>query len=257
VEQAEASLPVDFSEEESNARLYFFGGLFVASLLLLGAGFWLLYRAEEDSRVVAEIKVEGNSYFADGEILEMSGLSVNRPISRSELEQLKERLLLQPGMVDFSYQRDGARLTLFVVERQCAAIIRTGMREQFLFEVDYDLFIISENRVRCKNIPLVSGQFERDLDRFRDMRLFQVLQGFAELKKNYPEIASRISEIRPGGAGELSIFTTNGSRMELAGPLDGRNIKRLYAAFSFMEQEKRGRGIFDLRGTDVLFVPGI
>jgi len=252
VEEEEAG-----SGEHSNAKLYFTLGLFVLSVVLLGSGAYLLFRAEEDGRVVSEIAVEGNAYYTDQEVLELTDLSINRSIRAAELGRLRSRLLMLPAIVDFSWKREGSRLILSVVERECAAIVRTGLSEELLFEIDYDLFIISENKVRCKNVPLVSGDFERSLDRFRDMTLYQLLAGFRSLKTEHPEMASRISEMRPGPAGELSLFTMAGARMELAGGLDSRNIKRLYAAFAFMEQEKKFRGVFDLRGADVLYVPGI
>ncbi|MBE7438733.1 MAG: FtsQ-type POTRA domain-containing protein [Spirochaetales bacterium] len=252
MEQAEAG-----SGENSNGKLYFTLGLFVISVIFLGAGAFLLFQAEQDARVVSEIEVEGNHYYSDQEILELTDLSINRSIRAQELKALRKRLLMLPAILDFSWKREGSRLILLVRERECAAIVRTGLTEELLFEIDYDLFIISENKVRCKNVPLVSGNFERSLDRFRDMTLYQLLAGFRLLKKDHPEMASRISEMRPGKAGELSLFTMAGARMELAGGLDGRNIKRLYAAFAFMEQEKKFRGVFDLRGADVLFVPGI
>lgn len=235
-------------------RLYL--ALFLVSLASLGVGLYLLRISELNARVIRSVDVEGDFYFGPEEVVKMSGLVAGRPIPDEQLRKAEDVLEHHPVIKEAQIEREGDRLRIVLNQRRCAAIVRTGIEEKNLFEVDEDLYIMSENRVRCTAVPLISGQFDRSLDRFQDNSLFKLMAGWKNLRKRYPELVSRISEFRLRRGGGLTIFTTSRVRVEMSGELDARNIHRLYAAFAFLEQEGKKSGIIDLRGADALFVPG-
>ena len=188
----------------------------------------------------------------------MSGLKTGRPISGKEIQAARRALEVHPVILKARIRRgDSERLVIGLEQRRCAAIVRTGLEEKNLYEVDEDLYIMSENRVRCRSVPMISGQFDRTLDRFQDNSLFKLMAGWKLLRERYPELVSRISEFRLRRGGGLTIFTTSRIRVELSGTLDDYNIRRMYASFAYLEKEGKKAGIIDLRGTDALFVPGI
>ncbi len=232
--------------------------LFTLSLGLLGGGLYLLAEAENNARIIRSIEVEGDEYFGPDEVRGMSGLVVGRPAPADALRRAEAALETHPVILSARIRRaENDGLVIVLVERRCAAIVRTGIEEKHLFEVDENLYIMSENRVRCTTVPLISGQFDRSLDRFHDNSLFKMMAGWKLLRTRYPDLVSRISEFRLRRGGGLTVFTTSRVRVEMSGTLDARNLHRLYASFSFLEKEGKKAGIIDLRGTDALFVPGI
>lgn len=244
-------------EKGSNWSFPVYLALFVFSVGSLGVGFYLLRISEINSRVIRSIDVQGDFYFGPEEVVSMSGLVVGRVISDDAIRKAEQSLELHPVIKNARITRtDPDGLLIALRQRRCAAIVRTGIEEKNLYEVDDDLYIMSENRVRCTGVPLISGQFERSLDRFQDNSLFKLMAGWKKLRQRYPELVSRISEFRLRRGGGLTIFTTRRIRVEMSGTLDSRNIRRLYASFAFLEQEGRRTGIIDLRGADALFVPG-
>ena len=162
-----------------------------------------------------------------------------------------------------SFERGGV-LRLELDERVCVALVRneeaSGDGQQArLFEVDRDLVILAENRVRCGDVPMIRGAFVRDPDsedRFRDPVLERLVAGLERLRREAPELAARISELHLRRAGGLTLYLTPARvRVEMPAELDEVSLKRLYAAVAYLESGEHKSGVIDLRGPGVVILP--
>ena len=141
-------------------------------------------------------------------------------------------------------------LRVAVSERQCAFVLRA---DGSLFEVDGGLVILSRDDVRCTEVPVVSGRFSPTGGRFEDARLARLARGWRSMS---PALAGRFSEIRLNPGRRTTLFVRHRRlRVELVGDLNGENIRRIYGAFAYLEEEGFESGLVDLRGSDALFVP--
>ena len=191
----------------------------------------------------------------DAEVIRIAGLRAGEVPTGEDLERAAELLRLHPAVRDAKVERTGAAsLRITVSERECVALVRG--EEDVLYEVDAELSILSENRVRCGNVPLIRGSFQRETNRFVDERLKKLTEDLARMAGGYPALSSRLSEVHWRQAGELTLFFSPPRvRVELKAGLDGEALRRLDAAFSYYEREGCKDGVIDLRGPDAIILP--
>ena len=101
---------------------------------------YLLRESERSQQVIRTIDVKGDFYFGPGEVLRMSGLKTGRSISGKEIQAARRALEVHPVILKARIRRgDSERLVIGLEQRRCAAIVRTGLEEKNLYEVDEDL----------------------------------------------------------------------------------------------------------------------
>jgi cell division septal protein FtsQ len=241
---------------DPGSRAYFL--LFLAAALALILGGALLILEPYLPTEVREIRVSGAQYLSNEEARRIAGLELGRVYDSDELFAAEDRLRLHPAIESAEVRREGAGvLALVLKERGCAAIVQTTREPEILFEVDGLLTILSENRVRCRDAPLVVGDFQRSTDRFNDARLAGAVAGLARLRSAYPELAGRVSELRMNAAGGVTLSLAP-TRVRVEMPADfasDARLKRLYAAVSYFEKGGYQAGVIDLRGPDAVLAP--
>ncbi len=234
--------------------------VFITAMVLLAGGVLLLWAG--DSSPAANIEVRGNRYLASEEVILLSGLESGMRQGGKVLRKARRALLKHPVIRDAEIARAGSGLVITVFERACVALVREDA-EGRLREVDREARILSRDEIRCSGVPIISGRFKRTDDCsgardgcFQSKRLRGLIDGYLRLKKMYPTLAARISELRFRHDGALDIHMTGTRvRMVTSGRLAGSDINRIYAALAYLEGEKRYRGVMDLRERDGLFFP--
>ncbi len=235
--------------------------VFVFAVVALIAGSVMLIFGPVIPEVVQRVQVDGTQTLTAEEVRRIAGLEIGRLYPDKELEQAEERLRLHPLVRDARVERRGSDgLRVIVEERECAAIIhgRVDGRE-VLFAIGRDLTILAENRVRCGGVPVLRGTFHRDAERFDDPGLRRLLESLDRMRRTYPELAARVSELRvlDGGSGLSLFLSPKRVRVELPPELDDETIRRLYAAVSYYENAQvDSGGTIDLRGDRGVVVPG-
>ncbi len=271
-----------------SARLY--GLVGIAVVLLLSGSVLLIWQvdAELDPKPVRSFEVQDleqddpgpgiagwAGYLSAEEAIEFSGLKRGMVYDDVALEEAEERLALHPAVKAARIEQVGGGVVrIRLAERACVAVIRQEQSTEdengggpadgrtTLYEVDAELVILAENRIRCKDAPLVRGAFARDeegLERFTDPALARVIAGLQDLRKHYPELADRISELHWRRTGRLTLYLKPARvRVELPGSLDSAGVvQRLYAAVAYFERSGGASrsGVIDLRGEGVVILP--
>jgi cell division protein FtsQ len=236
--------------------------LALVAILALLAGSAILISLPGQPGPVRSIQVDGLRYLREEEAIQFAGLQIGRVYRDVDLEQAESRLALHPAVRSAQIKQVGAdALRVVVEERACVALVRNeeGPDGTTLYEVDAELMILAENRVRCSGVPLVRGSFVRDVergDRFKDPILERLVRGLARLRSDYPELAARISELHLRRAGGLTLYLTPARvRVEMSAELDDVSVKRLYAAVAYFERDGARNGVIDLRGPGVVILP--
>ena len=247
----------------------------IAVALLLAGSAILIWRPlvggpVESFEVVALDPARTGRYLKSDEVVGFAGLERGAEYSAEELAAAATRLALHPAVREARIeQRSGGVVEIQISERRCAALVRNQAAEQdaeagagrtTLYEIDEELVILAENRVRCTGVPLVSGTFTRNAEsqeRFTDPVLARLIGGLEMMRERYPELAARISELHLRRTGDLTLFLTPARvRVELTGALlDEAAMKRLYAAVAFFEKGGQRSGVIDLRGQGVVILP--
>jgi len=231
----------------------FLAVLALFSLLLVFVGGFLLWRASSTG-LVERVEIENNRYLTDREVLDLlpplEGTRIDGSILDGIAERLKRHRLIDRVEPEF---KEGV-LSIRIVERPCAAVIRTG---DSLYDVDRQLHILSEGgRVRCFESPVIQGRFELRDDTIESERLKRMIDELVMLKQKKPELMARISEIRINEQNDLTVYITGARiRLEMKDDFSQENAKRLYAALSYFEKENYPSGVIDLRGADAILMP--
>ena len=235
-------------------RLY--AGLFGASAMLLMSGGLLMYVVKREPVQVERIEVTGATYLGPEEVVAISGIEVGRTYDGAALDAAAERLELHTAVLgaELDASSDGT-VTIQLEERSCVAIVQVDTEPGVLFEVDPDLVILSENRVRCAGLPLVRGQFHKEFDRFLDPDLAGMVNALETLRDNYPRLAARISEMRMNRQGGVSLFMApRRLRVEMPMHLSEEKLRQLYATMAYYEQSGSTSDFIDLRGDEAVFL---
>lgn len=228
-------------------------GLLVFSILSLTIGSILLILSGQSSVPVERFEVSGNHYLDREEILAIAGIRPGQILNGKDLDMVSHRLTAQPPVKKAHVEMEsGGLLRIELEERGCGAILQV---RDHLYDVDRELVILSTDRVRCKDVPVITGHFQMDQGEFRDPRLLSLLAALERGRSLYPELITRISGIHLIKGGMTLFIARSQIRVELKGSLDEENIRRLYASLSYFEKEHGTSGLIDLRGADAILVP--
>lgn len=260
----------DYGGKTGTGRLFALAGF--AAVLLVAGSVILIWRPADFERgpvqsfEVTALDSDSNqadaAYLSRNEAIGFSGLEPGLVYDEAELEAAAGRLALHPAVkLARIEQVAGGVVRIRLSERSCVAVVRNevGDGRTTLYEVDAELVILAENRVRCTGVPLVRGAFVRDeagADRFDDPVLARIIVGLETLRRTYPELAARISELHWRRTGHLTLYLTPARvRVEMSGLLDETAMKRLYAAVAYFESDDQRSGVIDLRGQGVVILP--
>lgn len=230
--------------------------VWIAGIFILSGSSYLIYDLFLP-RPVLDVQVVGIQNLSSAEVLRLSGLKTGRTWESSELTRVEELLELHPFIKTGTVQRervaDGERLILRIVERQCVAIVQNDREPGVLYEIDQELSILSENRLRCKDVPLMRGQFHKEMDRFDDPMLAQMLRNWMAMRTLYPELSDYVSEIRLRREGGL-VFYLTGRQVRILVPnrLNQALIRKIYSTIAYIFKSDLQSGKAELRGDDVL-----
>ena len=216
----------------------------------------LLFVRESGEKRFSEIRVEGNHYLSREEVLLLSGLEGRAALSGTERRLVQRRLEAHAAVTGavVSFQDDGT-LLVKLAERACAAQVRDAASGR-LYDVDAGLAILGSGEVRCRNVPIVSGAFRPEGNRFEEPRLAVVMGGLARVGEVYPDLLLRISEVRARRDGTTDLYLVSSRlRIVIAGRFEGNVVHRLFAAVAYLEKENLRKGTLDLRGRDAVFAP--
>ncbi len=136
----------------------------------------------------------------------------------------------------------------------CLAILQSG---QALYQIDEKERLHRIDHPRCDNsVPLVSGRFRESEDgSIDDVRARDVIRSLHVLRRLHPELFSRLSELKMSDTGLTLYIDSPRIRVDAGPELDRETMKRILAALSYLEREKKGAGVIDLRGPEAMFFP--
>ncbi|MCB1174697.1 MAG: hypothetical protein KDK39_14100 [Leptospiraceae bacterium] len=234
--------------------------LWLPALILIGVGCVLLSWHYLKPETVLDIQITGNVHMSEPELLRLSGLRTGRSYDMTALHKAVELMVLHPFVKDVQIEREmllqGERLLIRVDERQCSALVQNQAESDIIYEIDAELMILSENHIRCRQVPLIQGEFQKQTDRFIDPMLRQMVTSFELIRDLYPRLAERIAGIRIRREGGLHLYLTGKKiRMDVPAQLNEYHVRQLYGTVLWLEQNRMQSGIVYLRGSEVLFMP--
>ena len=251
---------LDLSSPVASGRLpifrlvvLFFVLLVAATAVLIGIKKML---GSEQTFTFEKIKVEGHQILSANEVLLLSGLASSSVVSTTQLREAAGNIKEHPAIVDLEFAHSDDELIIRIQERQCFAIVRSHAGVQ-MYDVDYDLHVISsDGGLRCGGSPVITTALSPDNGVFVSPALLALAGAWLQLKKDYPELASRISEVRLEPGGEM-IFYVTGNRIKIILPaISGENFwQRINASLAYLDSSKITTGVLDLKGRDGLFIP--
>ena len=136
----------------------------------------------------------------------------------------------------------------------CLAILQSGPA---LYQIDEQERLHKVDHPRCDSgVPLVSGRFREAEDgSLDDVRARDLIRSVHVLQRTYPELYSRLSELKMSDTGLTLYIDAPRIRVDAAAQLDRETLKRIVAAVSYLQAEKKGGGVIDLRGPEAMFFP--
>lgn len=230
--------------------------LLLAIVFMMGGLIWLVYLIFLP-RIVVDIEVEGNTSLATAEILRLSGLKTGIENDLSALNQAEEVLSLHPFIREVNIERQRLRsqdkLIIHIKERSCVALVQNRKDNDIIYEIDIDLMVLSENKIRCRGVPLIQGTFHKQIDRFDDVMLKRMVHNWKNIHDIYPGLAKRISEIRIRREGGMHYFLSGRAiRIDVVSNLDETRIRQMYGTVSWLESQNITRAVVEIRGEEVL-----
>ena len=220
----------------------------------MGSGIALLFfsSASWQKEPIKNIKVRGQSYLKKNEIFQRLKWKKGKTFPAHDLKKMHSRLLADPIILSASFNQEGPTLYVDIVERECIALLEKKEKKQ-IYDIDTEGRILSRKGSRCMGVPLIRGSFEIDGSYFRGKNINRVIQVLVKIKKAYPALLKRFSEVRLNGEGSLSFFLLHSySRVDIGLDADTMMLRRLYASVAYLLSKKIKRGWVDLRGSEAV-----
>lgn len=136
----------------------------------------------------------------------------------------------------------------------CLAILQSG---QALYQIDEKERLHRIDHPQCDSpVPLVSGRFrEAEEGGIDDVRARDLIRSLHVMRRLHPELFSRVSELKMSDTGITLYIDSPRVRVDAGAELDRETMKRILAALSYLQKEKKGAGVIDLRGPEAMFFP--
>ena len=237
--------------------------LFALVAIFWGSGALLLLWTNqlEEQQTVHKIKVGKLSYLSNDELLALSKLEVGKRYSLHDLRQLSSLLEAHPIILEASVRQKKDTIYMNLKERECLALVE-DKGKSIVHDIDVSGNILSHDETRCKNVPLLLGVFNKEvikqskgagLAKFAGEQMQRLLANLLLIRKNYPDMYARISEVRIDVASNLTIFLLHSRmRIELPSDLNIQIVRKLYATVAWLLSEKTKDAWIDLRGPEAI-----
>ena len=223
----------------------------------LGGACLFFYWSVQEQEPVEEIKIHRNrkeAYLKAEEVLGLAKIEKSRSYTPRELSSLSSLLAAHPAILSASLRQEAKTLHIYLKERECIAIVE-DKGEKTVYDVDTEGRIFSHTSSRCKKVPLLRGSFPRggEGDFLSGENAKRLLKVLVQIKRAYPELSARFSELRVNSEGGLSLFLlASYLRIDFPFEADEMMIRRLYASVAYLTSQKIKHGWLDLRGPEAI-----
>ena len=204
---------------------------------------------------VKKVKIhrkQGLAYLKTEEILSLAKIKKDRRYTSKELVSISSLLSAHPAILSAELEQKASTLHIHLKERECIAIVEDKANKT-IYDVDAEGRIFSHGVSRCKQVPLLRGTFPKEGNYLRGENIKRLLDALSRIKKAYPGLSTRFSELRVNSEGSLTFFLLSSYlRIDMPFELDNMMIRRLYASIAYLSSQKIRHGWLDLRGPEAI-----
>ncbi len=245
---------VNISNRKSKKRRL----LVVIALGFISLGIYFFYEASQNwmGEPVSDVKLKGLSYLQGKEILELLELQKNESYNSKKLKEKENRIRSNLAVKKVKVYQDKKTVWVEIEEKNCLALIEDQVSHK-IYDIDAFGFILSASSSRCKNVPLIRGDYKKEGNIFKSRGLQRILNILESIHKSYPELSSRFSEIRLNHEGSITLYLSN-TRLRIDLPIEFEEvtIRRLYASVAYFLNQNIKSGWVDLRGPEGILHAG-
>ena len=238
----------------SLAMAYVFLGL-GGVLLFLYFFSWAVQEHNPVKKVSIHRKSKQN-YLKTEEILNLAKIKKGLSYTSRKLNSITPLLLAHPAILSAELEQKASIIYIYLRERECIAIVEDKIKKT-VYDVDAEGHVLSHGTSRCKQVPLLRGAFPKDGNYLHSENIRHLLEALSQIKKAYPNLSSRFSEIRVNSEGSLTFFLLSSYlRIDVPFELNSMMIRRLYASVVYLSKQNVHHGWLDLRGPEAILRTG-
>lgn len=210
-------------------------------------------------KAIAGIKMKGLVHLNREEIISYLGYQSENQEGKEtgshsfvDPKKWEEKLTKHPRIQNASVRWKRSELYLEITEKKPVGVIQI---ENNLYEIDESFSILSKNDVRLPWTPTLSGHFKKDGNRLGGATFYSIWNQSQRLKKDFPELWKRISEIESRKDGDIFIYfhSPKGLSVNVGSFLSSKQARKLYSGIAFLEARSRNPVFLDLRGEDAFY----
>jgi cell division protein FtsQ len=205
------------------------------------------------SDLVNKLVITGHKKLTKEELIDIMGMKPGVSFDNYKLETLEEKLKKHPRIKDASVsRRSREQLLVSIAEKKAKFIINSN---DTLYEIDEDFQVMSIDEVREPNLTIISGDFKIGSNKLLGANLKDFTKTVAYAWKLYPQLKERVSEVAIGPDGGITVYVHHPHRFKvfLGNSMDILQIRKLYAALAYFENQNTVVRLLDLRGDDAVF----
>lgn len=227
----------------------------------LGGGclfFYWNFQKHDPIKKIHILREQGQSYLKTEEIVSMSKIKKDQRYTYKELNSIASLLQKHPAILFASLKQKANILYIHLKERECVAIVENKANKT-VYDIDAEgrIFSLGEEgeggASRCKQVPLLRGNFSERGNSLEGENIKRLLHALSRIKKAYPRLSARFSEIRVNSDASLTFFVLPAYlRIDMPFALDSMMIRRLYASVAYLSSQKVRHAWLDLRGPEAL-----
>lgn len=198
---------------------------------ILGYHWWL---DSAKTFKIHQVKIKGNEYFSEKELLEMASIKANESIWDITLEDATARIHQNPFINSVHISREFPDiLTIEIEEKKPVALLNF---ENQLYCLDPKGMVLPSEPGKSYHLPVISGQFKGGLKPGSQIQNFWIQDGLAlvqHILNEHPKLYGQISELVVGKIdGSIMILRDGGIPVYLQKKQSGIQIEALYSVLS-------------------------
>ncbi|WP_246047425.1 cell division protein FtsQ/DivIB [Leptospira ognonensis] len=243
-------IPEEIVEKRPNRR-------FIVPLVLLASGVMgigFLFHWVKSPKPIQKIVFQGLVVLKPADLVEYLGVpseGMNQEIKG--WNEWEKKLNLHPRIKLARVNRDREGILIITLQEKVAEfVVHVG---DMIYEVDKDKEILSENNVLADHLIVISGSFPITSNKIQGTQFSDLSSELHSGLESYPALKTRISEVSLEQDGDYMIYLKSPSHAKvfLGNKFDLYQIRKLYAALSFLESENIKVSTIDLRGEDAVY----
>ncbi|MDX1957428.1 MAG: FtsQ-type POTRA domain-containing protein [Leptospiraceae bacterium] len=215
---------------------------------------FLLYEFSKNSSEVSggKIVLNGHRLISKQEIFFALGVNENSKIQDLKPEEMEKKLLKIPRIREVRVSlRAKNQLLISITEGRAVYLVRMN---DSIYEIDKDDRVLSIDDVREENLITITGEFTLKEGKLEGSKFKDLKKSIDLTFQMYPEFKPRISEFKIMNEGTILIYLHNPRvKVILGNSFDKLQIRKLYSAIAYLENETVSLSILDLRGEDAVF----